>query len=109
MESLEKAEIDRILGNIFKQYRVKNNLTQEQIAEKLNISVKYISRIENGIGGVKIETLIKYINVLGISPNTIFEKFITNKELKTEINLSSKISKLDEEKMKFISGVIDLL
>ena len=48
MKSLKKQDIDKVLGEVFKEYRVKNNLTQEKIAEKLGISVKYISRIENG-------------------------------------------------------------
>ena len=72
MKSDKKNNIDKILGEIFKEYRIKNKLTQENIAEKLGISVKYISRIENGTGGVKVETLVNYINILSISPNVIF-------------------------------------
>ena len=45
MKSEKKVDIDKILGGIFKEYRIKNKLTQEKIAEKLGISVKYISRI----------------------------------------------------------------
>ena len=66
MKSVKKIDIDKVLGEIFKEYRVKNKLTQEKIAEKLGISVKYISRIENGTGGVKVETLVNYMNILGI-------------------------------------------
>ena len=64
MKSLKKLDIDKVLGEVFKEYRVKNKLTQEKIAEKLGISVKYISRIENGTGGVKVETLVNYMNGL---------------------------------------------
>ena len=81
MKSDKKIDIDRILGKIFKEYRTKNKLTQEQIAEELEISVKYISRIENGTGGVKVETLVNYMNILGISPNVIFEKLIENDKI----------------------------
>ena len=65
MKSLKKFDIDKVLGEVFKEYRVKNKFTQEIIAEKLGISVKYISRIENGTGGVKVETLVNYMNILG--------------------------------------------
>ena len=34
MKSLKKQDIDKVLGEVFKEYRVKNNLTQEKIAEK---------------------------------------------------------------------------
>ena len=109
MKSLKKLDIDKVLGEVFKAYRVKNNLTQEKIAEKLGISVKYISRIENGTGGVKVETLVNYMNILGISPNVIFEKLIVSKELEAQMELSKKASKLSRDKLNFVLSVIDLL
>ncbi len=109
MKSEKKVDIDKILGEIFKEYRLKSKLTQEKIAEKLGISVKYISRIENGTGGVKVETLVNYMNILGISPNVIFEKLIVNKSLKSQIELSKKASELSNEKIDFIVSVMDLL
>jgi len=109
MKSLKKLDIDKVLGEVFKEYRIKNKLTQEKIAEKLGISVKYISRIENGTGGVKVETLVNYMNILGITPNVIFEKLIVNKQLESQLQLSKKASKLSEEKIDFVVSVIDLL
>lgn len=109
MKSVTKYDIDKVLGEIFKEYRVKNKLTQEKIAEKLGISVKYISRIENGTGGVKVETLVKYMNILSISPNVIFDRLIDNKDLKLELELSQKASKLSDDKISFIISVIDLI
>ena len=109
MKSLKKLDIDKVLGEVFKEYRVKNKLTQEKIAEKLGISVKYISRIENGTGGVKVETLVNYMNILWITPNVIFEKLIVNKQLESQLQLSKKASKLSEEKIDFVVSVIDLL
>ncbi|MCI8617317.1 MAG: helix-turn-helix transcriptional regulator [Clostridia bacterium] len=109
MKSDKKIDIDRILGKIFKEYRTKNKLTQEQIAEELEISVKYISRIENGTGGVKVETLVNYMNILSISPNVIFEKLIENDTLKRQIELSKKINELPKDKIDFIVSIVDLI
>lgn len=109
MKSVKKIDIDKVLGEIFKEYRVKNKLTQERIAEKLGISVKYISRIENGTGGVKVETLVNYMNILCMSPNVIFNKLITNEDLKLQMQLSEKASELSDDKINFIISVIDLL
>ncbi len=109
MKSDKKIDIDKILGKIFKEYRTKNKLTQEELAEKLEISVKYISRIENGTGGVKVETLVNYMNILGISPNIIFEKLIENDKLKHQMDLSKKINELPDEKIDFIMSIVDLI
>lgn len=109
MKSIMKTDIDKVLGEIFKEYRLKSNLTQEKIAEKLGISVKYISRIENGTGGVKVETLVKYMNILCISPNVIFDRLIVNENLKPQLQLSKKACELSEDKLNFIISIIDLL
>ena len=67
-----KSNIDSAIGKAFKTYRKRRHLTQGAIAEKLEISEKYISRLENGNSGVKMETLVNYMNVLGIVPNVVF-------------------------------------
>ena len=109
MNSVSKSDIDKNFGKILRDFRVKNKLTQEQLSEKLGISLKYISRIENGNNGVKTQTLINYMNILGITPNTIYAPFITNKEASKNIEITEKLSSLSNEKKEFLSSVIDLL
>ena len=109
MDSISKSDIDKIFGKILRESRIKSGLTQEQLSEKLGISLKYISRIENGNNGIKTQTLIKYMNILGITPNTLYSKFITNAEIKKNVLLSEKINSLSDEKKEFISSIIDLL
>jgi hypothetical protein len=109
MDNISKSDIDKIFGKILRDFRLKANLTQEQLSEKLGISLKYISRIENGNSGIKTQTLIKYMNILGITPNTIYNKFLTNPEIKKNIELAEKINSLSDEKKSFISSIIDLL
>lgn len=107
MSSISKSEIDTIFGKTFKDFRIKNRLTQEQLSEKLNISLKYISRIENGSGGIKTQTLINYMNILGISPNSLFKEFIKNDKIKQEIALSEQLQELSDEKIQFILKMIN--
>ena len=38
-----------MLGDFLKKYREKNNLTQSEMAEKLNTSQAYYSQIESGV------------------------------------------------------------
>lgn len=109
MNSVSKSDVDKVFGNILREFRIKSGLTQEQISEQLGISLKYISRIENGNNGVKTQTLINYMNMLGINPNILYSEFITNSEVKENIKLSEKINALSKEKKIFISSIIDLL
>ena len=98
MDSVSKSDIDKNWSKILKDSRLKANLTQEQLAEKIGISVKYISRIETGKSGIKTQTLIKYINLLGITPNVFYKSFVDNSEIMSNIRLSEKIETLSEDK-----------
>lgn len=109
MSSVSKSDIDRNFGKILRDFRLKNKLTQEQLAEKLGISLKYISRIENGNSGLKTQTLINCMNILGITPNTIYAPFLTNSEVAKNIQISEKFASLPDEKKDFINSMIDLL
>ena len=104
-----KSNIDSSIGKVFKAYRKKHRLTQDKMAEKLEISEKYISRLENGNSGVKLETLVNYMNILGIAPNVVFKDLITNKDAKFQVDLSYKISQLPEEKIVFLDKLVDNL
>ena len=109
MSSISKSDIDKNFGKILRDFRIKNKLTQEQLSEKLGISLKYISRIENGNNGIKTQTLINYMNILGITPNTIYSPFITNKEIIKNVELCEKIDKLPADKKEFINSIVELL
>ena len=76
MNSVTKSDIDKDFGQTIKKFRVNAGLTQEQLSEKLGISLKYISRLENGYSGIKTQTLIRCMNILGIEPNILFSKFM---------------------------------
>ena len=109
MSSVSKSDIDKNFGRILRDFRIKNNLTQEQLSEKLGISLKYISRIENGNNGVKTQTLINYMNILGITPNTLYASFISEEGAAKNVEISEKMNSLSNEKKEFISSIIDLL
>ena len=51
MDSISKSDIDKIFGKILRKFRKKSGLTQEQLAEQLGISLKYISNyVDDGCG-----------------------------------------------------------
>jgi DNA-binding XRE family transcriptional regulator len=52
-----RAEIRRL--------RIKMKLTQEQLAEKMDVKREYISRIESGNQNITLETLIRIASAVG--------------------------------------------
>lgn len=58
---------------MIKEYRIKNNYTQEQLAEIINISPRQLQRIEKNEDKTKIETIKKIIKVLNIPDEEILK------------------------------------
>lgn len=54
------------MGLRLKEHRKALHLTQEQMAEKLNVSIKHYGGVERGVAGLSIENLIEVSNILGI-------------------------------------------
>jgi len=50
------------LGVLIQEMREKNNLTQEQLAERCGTTKSYISRIENNASDIRLSTLMRIIN-----------------------------------------------
>ncbi|MFB5269856.1 helix-turn-helix domain-containing protein [Paenibacillus enshidis] len=55
------------IGRKIRQYRKLKGLTQEQLAELVGTNFSYIGKIERGEYNVKIQTLEKIANALGVS------------------------------------------
>ncbi len=58
---------------MIKKYRKKLGITQEKLAELLDISPRQLQRIENGSSETSLKTLKKLIKVLDISDEDIVE------------------------------------
>lgn len=109
MKKIDYININKHIAKIFKEYRIKNNYTQEQVAELSNLSAKYISQLERGISGGTLETILKLCNVYKVSPNTILKPFLNNKILNTNNDITEKYDKLSLKDKETIDILIEHL
>lgn len=109
MENLTNEQINKAFGMTFQKYRLKNNLTQEKLAEELLKSTKTISQLETAKDGTSKKTDIDLMNFLGITHNVLYKDFITNPELKQKIEISEKIDELSNDKIQALNKIIDVL
>lgn len=87
------------VGSNIKIFRKLANLTQEQLAEKINIDPRQLSKIENGIHFPSCKTLEKVCLALNIKPADLFDfEFDTETESFSKENV--KQSYLDKETQK---------
>ncbi len=62
-----KKELNVAIGNRIRISREKTGLTQEELAEKLDLSTQFISTIERGVAGASLETVINLCDTLHVS------------------------------------------
>ncbi|MBQ8459264.1 helix-turn-helix transcriptional regulator [bacterium] len=64
---MDKKELLKKFGKNLKIERIKKDLTQEQLAEKLNVSQNYIACIETGKQNMSLGKILKLANTLNIN------------------------------------------
>lgn len=66
-----KKEINVQIGEQIKLARDQAGLTQEQFAERIDVSPQFVSDMERGVVGVSLTTLKRVCVVLGVSSDRI--------------------------------------
>lgn len=77
MNDTEK-NLRKNIGRKIKLARKKAEYTQEQLAEKLSLSTRYISQLERGIAFGSATTITSICKALNISSDFLFEDIIQN-------------------------------
>lgn len=70
------------IGKNIQEIRKSNGYTQEKLAEKIEVSVRYISDIEQDRAKPSYEVLVKFCDLFGISLDQIFSQYRKGKENK---------------------------
>ncbi len=65
-------ETKQLLGLRIKNLRRRRGRTQEQLAERMGLSVNYLSRIERGLENPTLETLLRLAEALRMDPVDLF-------------------------------------
>lgn len=77
MNDTEK-NLRKNIGRKIKLARKKAEYTQEELAEKLSLSTRYISQLERGIAFGSATTITSICKALNISSDFLFEDIIQN-------------------------------
>ena len=97
---MEKLNINKHIGKLYQEYRIKNNLTQNQVAELTGLEPRHISQIERGLSKGSIDTLLKLCNAYKITPDIILYDLLED-EVKSEVSIYEenfkKLAKRDKE------------
>lgn len=101
-------DIKKSFGEKVKRLRQKRNLTQEQLAEMIDISPRNLSKIEVGGCFVKADTLEKLLKALDVSTEELFanDHIKSKDELLEGINFYVNSAKDDYKMLERIYKIL---
>ncbi len=103
--------IQKQLGQRIRELRKLRGLSQEELAEKIDIAINTMSNIERGNAFMTAPTLEKIIEILKVTPSELFtfEKEEKKIDLYKYILIKIDIIKNDMEKLKILKKFIDAI
>lgn len=78
MQTIIYTDNYKYLLKLLKSYRKKANLTQKELADKLDVNQSLISKIESGERKINIIELIMFLKVMNFNPLEVIEKFLNS-------------------------------
>lgn len=91
------------LGDIIKNARQKSGLTMEELAFRIDITPRYLYRIENEGKKPSYDVLYKLIRELSITPDLIFYPERSTKDSEVE-NLIRRLYNCDERSLEVVKA-----
>lgn len=100
------------IGCFLKHLRLENNMTQEQLGDKIGVTNKTISRWENGNYMPPVECLLLLSDIYQISINDILSgEYVSSEKIKEKAdeNLTMVLEDLEQENIKFEKKMLWIL
>ena len=98
-----------LIGHRIKMQRKQKHLTQEQLAEKLSVTVGYISQMERGITKINLDMLSQISVLLETDLSFFVSGGIPTHETYLQNELLSKYMQLNPYRKKMVLSLLDLL
>lgn len=99
----------KLIGKRIKKQRKENNMTQEILSEKIDVTVGYVSQIERGFCKVNLDTLTKIAEVLNCDITLFLSGTSTLQPSYLKDEISAKLEECTEKQKKMVLDFISLI
>ncbi len=93
------SELKSLFGKKIKEYRKKNNYTQAQLAEMVNVDDKHISCIESGKSFPSADLIDRLARALEVEPKDLFEFYYLQEPDDLKADIIAMLDKLDNREL----------
>ena len=98
-----------IIGERLKQARFNKKLTQEKLAEKLDVSVAFLSRIERGSSHINLNRLNQICTILEVSEGEILNGASSDSSVYLNKDFFNLLKNCPPEKINLIYNVAKVI
>ena len=106
MNQTQTSVNHRQIGYRIKEVRELNHISQAQLAEMTDLSVSYISHIENAKRKASLESIIRIVNALGITVDELLAGVQMNNPAAYQTDIDMLMEGCSENEKRFIYELI---
>ena len=98
-----------VIGKRLKQARLAKNMTQEDLADKIDISVAFLSRVERGNTHINLTRLSEICSLLNISEGDILNGSSSTSSDYMQSDFNELLKNCSPEKQKLIYNIAKVI
>lgn len=98
-----------IIGQRLKKARLDKKMTQDKLAEKLDVSIAFLSRVERGNSHINLKRLTQICEVLGVSEGYILNGVSSKSSNYLSSEFNDILSSVSPEKQKLIYKIAKVI
>jgi transcriptional regulator with XRE-family HTH domain len=103
-------ELDyKAIGKRIKIARIKADITQEILAETINLSPTHLSNIENGTTRVSLTSIVKIANALSVTVDDLLCENVIKARVQFEKDIEALLKDCDEYEIRILKDMLEAL
>ena len=98
-----------IIGERLKKARIDKNMTQEKLAEQIDVSVAFLSIVERGTSHINLKRLTQICEILGVSEGSILNGVSSNSDNYLASEFNNILNSVSSDKQKLMYKIAKVI
>lgn len=98
----------KLIGERIKRRRKSRGMTQELLAERLNVSIGYVSQVERGITKISLELLGAISSILECDIAELISESVPSQNKYMDTEFTAAFNRLDDRRRRYILTIMEL-
>lgn len=99
----------KVIGERIKKARKEKHLTQEQLAEKIDVSIAFLSRIERGSSHINLKRLSQICDLLDVTEGDILNGTSSKSNKYLDFEFANLLKDCSSEKQRLIYDIAKVI